>query len=66
MEDGVVKVSSVAEQEGRISSSNLISSSLKACRFHLSTLVLGPQGSGEGRRSVGGEELEQSLITPSI
>lgn len=65
-EDGVVKVSYAAEQGGRISSSNLASSSLKAHSFHLSILVLGPQGSGEGVRGVGGEELGQFLITLSV
>lgn len=64
-EDRVLKVSYAAEQESRISSNNLTSSSLKEHNFHL-TLVLGPQGSGEIIRGVGDEELEQSLITLSV
>lgn len=55
-----------SEEWSRISSSNLTSSSLKAGNFHLSTLVLGPQGGGEGRRGVGGKEVEQPLMTLSV
>lgn len=44
-EDGVVKMLCATKQWGRISLSSLTSSLLKAGSFHLSTLMLNPQGS---------------------